>query len=109
MPHTYSHCHQTTAQRSPGFVGGHPEVAIFQPTHAGLKTAKSSLVSYRGADLGGKKQQFWGFRGGGGAWVLEYPFCHQMITKSIPEATEGLQKNTNCGKFSAVACQPETG
>ena len=30
----------TTAQGSPGVVGGHPEIAIFQPTHAGLKTAK---------------------------------------------------------------------
>ena len=45
--------HPTIAQGSPGLVGGHPEIAIFQPTHAGLKTAKCSPVGpHRGADLG---------------------------------------------------------
>ena len=31
--------HPTTAQGSPGVVGGHPEITIFPPTPAGLKTA----------------------------------------------------------------------
>ena len=45
--------HPTTAQGSLGVSGGHPEIAIFHPTHKGLKTTKSSLVgTYRGADLG---------------------------------------------------------
>ena len=36
-----------------GVIGGPPEIAIFQPTHAGLKTAKSSLVGpHREANLG---------------------------------------------------------
>ena len=53
----YSHLppndHQTTAQGSPGVVGGHPEIAIFQPPYAGLRTAKPSpLGPHRGADLG---------------------------------------------------------
>ena len=33
-----------TAQGSPGVVEGHLEVAIFQPTHAGLKTAVLTMV-----------------------------------------------------------------
>ena len=36
--------HPTTAQGSQGFVRGDPEIAIFQRTHASLKTAESLLV-----------------------------------------------------------------
>ena len=40
-----------TAQGPPDIVGGHPKIMIFQPTHAGLKTA--SLVGrHREANLG---------------------------------------------------------
>ena len=47
----YSH-HPTTAQARKEVVDGRPEIAIFQPTHAGLKMAMSSPVgSYRGTDL----------------------------------------------------------
>ena len=52
------HCHQRIPQALPkdprqltrvaGVVGGHPKVAIFQPTHAGLQTAKSSAVGPTG-------------------------------------------------------------
>ena len=45
--------HRTIAQGSRRVVGGHPEIAILQPTHAGLKTAKPSPVGpHRGTDLG---------------------------------------------------------
>ena len=40
----HSSCQQMITQGSAGVVGGHPEIVIFQPTHAGLKTAKSSPV-----------------------------------------------------------------
>ena len=40
LPMSPNH-HPTTAQGSPGVVGGHPQIAIFQPTHAGLKMTKS--------------------------------------------------------------------
>ena len=55
--YTYSHCHQMATQQQPkgpnGFLGVHPEIPIFQPTHASLTTAKYSRVGpQRGADLG---------------------------------------------------------
>ena len=37
------------AQGSPGVIAGHPEIAIFQLTHAGLKTV---VGPHKGADLG---------------------------------------------------------
>ena len=44
------HDHPLTAQQ---VVGGHPEIAFFQRTHAGWKTAKYSPVGpHRGANLG---------------------------------------------------------
>ena len=44
--------HQTTAQGPPRVVGGCPRIAIFQPTHAGPETAKSSPMGpKRGANL----------------------------------------------------------
>ena len=45
--------HPTTAQGSPGVLRGHLEIMLFQPTHAGLKTAESTMVGpHRGANLG---------------------------------------------------------
>ena len=45
--------HPTTAQGSPGVVGGHPKITILQPTHNGHKMAKSSPVGpHVGLDLG---------------------------------------------------------
>ena len=42
----------TSAEGSPQVIGGQPEIMIFQPIHAGLKTAKSSLVGpHRGTAL----------------------------------------------------------
>ena len=63
MPHrsprvyVHSHCYQMITQQwpkgSPRVVGGHSESAIFQPTHAALKTNKSSPVGpHRGSSLG---------------------------------------------------------
>ena len=46
--------HSTTAQGCLGVIRCHPKIVIFQPTHAGLKTAESSLVgpgSYRRTSL----------------------------------------------------------
>ena len=47
--------HPMTAQRSQGVVAGHPEIAIFQPTHHGLETASVLTLTpclQWGADLG---------------------------------------------------------
>ena len=44
--------HPTTDRRSPGVVGGHPEIAIFKPTRNRLKPAKSSPPgALRGGNL----------------------------------------------------------
>ena len=51
----YSHCHQMITQHQPkghAVVRGHPEIELFHPTHASLKTAKFLPVgSHRGPIL----------------------------------------------------------
>ena len=49
--------HPTPAQGSMGVVGGHPNVAIFQPTHAGLKAAENGKSLVVGPHRGGDRTQ----------------------------------------------------
>ena len=89
-PHGFIHTPVVTkwspAQGPPGVARGCPGIATFQPTHAGLKTAKSSPVGpYRGANLENLETL------NGSPWLCTYSHCHKMITSQRPSVPEDRQ------------------